>query len=235
MAILQSGQVMAKISSMNIPYGPILVVEDIKNVADLLEITLRFKGYPVITAKDGQEALDVISRQRPALVITDILMPKMDGFALAHDLRKNPLTSSIPIIFISATYITPEDKKFALSLGGARFIEKPIDTEDFLLTVAEILTQGVPTTPRPLGDEEFTRGYRDRLESKLRYKNIQIARTERLLQNLPPEQKSSFEALLSQAVRDRDDIQRELSQLYAVMEELHKDDTVQKRATPDSD
>jgi hypothetical protein len=57
-----------------------------------------------------------------------------------------------------------------------------------LLTVAEVLTQGVSTLPRPMNDEEFYTGYRERLESKLRYKNTQIARTERLLQTLPQDQ-----------------------------------------------
>jgi len=209
---------------MNIPYGPILVVEDIENVQELLEITLRFKGYPVITASDGKEALEKIARQRPAMIITDILMPKMDGYALAHDIRKNPLTSQIPIVFISATYITPEDKKFALSLGGVRFIEKPIDTEDFLLTVAEVLTQGISTLPRPMNDEEFYTGYRERLESKLRYKNTQIARTERLLQTLPVDQKPAFETLLEQSVKDRNEIQNELEQLYRILEQYKESD-----------
>ncbi len=205
---------------MNIPYGPILVVEDIPNVLELLEITLRFKGYPVISAVNGQDALEKVSRQRPAMIITDILMPRMDGYALAHNIRKNPLTNQIPIVFISATYITPEDKKFALSLGGVRFIEKPIDTEDFLLTVAEVLTQGISTLPRPMNDEEFYQGYRERLESKLRYKNTQIARTERLLQTLPTDQRPAFDALLVQSRKDRDDIQSELDELYRILDQL---------------
>ena len=155
---------------MNIPYGPILIVEDTPNVLELLEVALRFKGYPVVSARDGQEAMERVAEERPALVITDILMPKMDGYTLAHNLRKNPRTAQIPIIFISATYITPEDKNFALNLGAMRFIEKPIDTEDFLLTVAEILTQGVPNTVQPMDEEAFFKGYRERLESKLRQK-----------------------------------------------------------------
>src|SRR5512141_2220301 len=168
---------------MNIPYGPLLVVEDIPNVLEFLEVTLRFKGYPVVTARNGQEALEAIQRERPALIITDILMPRMDGFALAHALRTNPLTLQIPLIFLSATYVTPEDKIFALNLGAIRFIEKPIDTDDFLLTIAEILTQGTPTMPLPMKEQEFYLGYRQRLESKLRHKNTQISRTERLLQS----------------------------------------------------
>jgi CheY-like chemotaxis protein len=204
---------------MNVPYGPILVVEDTPNVLELLDVTLRFKGYPVITARNGQEALERIAREHPAMVITDILMPKMDGYALAHNLRKNPLTISIPIVFVSATYITPEDKNFALSLGAVRFIEKPIDTEEFLLTVAEILTQGIPTMPRPMDEQTFYSGYRDRLEAKIRHKNTQIARTERLLQTLQSEQQPAFQALLNSSINDRDEIQEELDKLLKLLGE----------------
>lgn len=211
----------AKIRYMNIPYGPILVVEDVPNVLELLEVTLRFKGYPVVTASNGQEALDAIARERPAMIITDILMPKMDGYALAHAIRKDPRTRQIPIVFLSATYVTPEDKKFALSLGAVRFLEKPVDTEDFLLTIAEILTMGPPTNmPAPLSETEFYDGYRERLEQKLRHKSTQISRTERLLETLPDEQRPAFESLLQQAIDDRDEIQRELDQLQKILAEL---------------
>ena len=205
---------------MNIPYGPILVVEDVPNVLELLEVTLRFKGYPVATACNGQEALERIVRERPALIITDILMPKMDGYALAHAVRKDPRTRQIPIIFLSATYVTPEDKKFALSLGAVRFLEKPVDTEDFLLTIAEILTMGSPDVPAPMSESEFFTGYRERLEQKLRHKTTQITRTERLLQTLPSEQKPAFESLLKQAINDRDEIQLELEQLQKLLAEM---------------
>lgn len=206
---------------MNVPYGPLLVVEDIPHVLELLEVTLRFKGYPVITAANGQEALEQVEKVHPALIITDILMPKLDGFALVHKLRTNPQTSRIPIIFLSATYVTPEDKAFALSLGAVHFLEKPVDTEEFLLTIAEVLTMGPATIPPPLGEREFTRGYRERLESKLKHKNVQIARTERLLENLPAEQKASFQVLLEEALRQRAEIQHELNELYRLME-AHK-------------
>ena len=112
-------------------------------------------------------------------------MPKMDGYALAHRLRSDPKTRQIPLIFLSATYVTAEDKSFAVSLGAVRFIEKPIDTEEFLLTVAELLTQGPEPAPEPLGEQEFYTGYRERLEHKLRHKHTQISRTERLLTTLP--------------------------------------------------
>lgn len=208
---------------MNIPYGPILVVEDTPNVRDLLTVTLRFKGYPVITAPNGEEALEVIKENRPALIITDILMPKMDGYAFVHNLRTDPDTHDIPIIFLSATYTTPEDKIFGLSLGAARFIEKPIDTEDFLLTVAELLADGPATTPRPLEDRAFYEGYQARLENKLRHKNTQITRTERLLKTLSQEQIPAFQELLAQATADRAEIRAELEQLEKILAKFAKD------------
>ena len=204
---------------MNIPYGPILVVEDMPNILELLDVTLRFKGYPVITARNGQEALDLIAKEHPALVITDILMPKLDGFALVQKLRTSPKTSNIPIIFLSATYVTPEDKAFGLSLGAVRFLEKPVDTEEFLLTVAEVLTAGPSTTPRPMDQKEFYRGYRERLENKLHHKIGQIQRTERLLETLPEEQKPAFRTLLDESYAHRDEIQHELDDLYRLLEQ----------------
>jgi len=202
--------------------GKILVVEDIPNILDLLEFTLKFKGYEVETAQNGEEALEKILKERPALVITDILMPKMDGFALVQNLRTNPETMGIPVIFLSATYITPEDKAFALSLGASIFIEKPIDTEDFLLTIGEILSQGTPTSPQPLDEYKFYVGYRTRLEHKLRYKSTQIARAERLVETVPEGQKAAYRALLQQAMQDRTEIDKELKEIYRRLEELPK-------------
>lgn len=207
---------------MSTPSGPILIVEDVPNVLELLEVTLRFKGYAVVTARNGEEAIDVIARQKPVLIITDILMPKMDGYAFVQKLRLNPETRPIPVVFLSATYVTPEDKDFALSLGAARFIEKPIDTEDFLLTVAELVTQQPFAEPQPLDMERFYSGYRTRLENKLRHKNSQISRAERLLPTLPTDQKPAFEALLKQSVRDRDEIQTELFDIYKTIDDLKK-------------
>jgi CheY-like chemotaxis protein len=213
---------------MNTSTAPILIVEDNPHVRELLEVTLRFKGYPVASVTNGVDALEWVAKEMPALLITDILMPKMDGFSLAHRLRKDPNTANIPIIFISATYLTHEDKAFALSLGAARFIEKPIDPADLLLTVAEILTQGQVTTSEPLEDRRFFLGYRERLENKLKYKKTQIARTERLLQSLPAEQRPAFESLLKEAIANRDEIEVELNQLIG---DIEQDGAVGKEQT----
>jgi CheY-like chemotaxis protein len=198
---------------MTIPYGPILIVEDVPNILELITITLRFKGYPVITATDGIEALEKIAQERPVLVISDILMPRMDGFSLAQVLRRDGATHEIPIIFLSATYSSPEDQRFAKSIGVVRFIEKPFDPEDLLLSVAEVLTGNPSENSVPMDAETFYMGYRERVESKLRQKNAQIARTERLLRTLSEDQREGFIALLESFIQERDEIQTELDRV----------------------
>jgi len=203
--------------------NPILVVEDVPNILELLDVTLRFKGYPVVTASNGEEALELVSKKEPALVITDIMMPKMDGYTLAFNLRRKPETSHIPIIFLSATYVTPEDKAFAMSLGAVRFLEKPVDTEDFLLTVAEVLTDNQVTSTPPMDKQQFLQGYTRRLEVKLGHKNAQIVRNERLLETLPDSLKSAFEEMLLDNRKQRDQIKYELDEIYNRLEKSLND------------
>jgi hypothetical protein len=95
-----------------------------------------------------------------------------------------------------------------------RFLEKPVDTEEFLLTVAEILTESRVSPEPPLDKRQFLLGYRRRLEVKLQHKNSQIMRTERLLENLPDEQKPAFANLLSEARQQKREIQSELDGIY---------------------
>src|ERR1043165_3266468 len=165
---------------MNMKQGYLLIVEDVPDILRLLEETLKFKGYNAVTARNGQEALDLIQRERPALVITDIMMPKLDGFGLVHRLRINPETRDLPVIFLTATYVALEDKAFALNIGVTRFIEKPVNFERFLETIDQLLAQEVHSATPPMNEAEFFEGYRQRLGKKLSQKNMQIARDERL-------------------------------------------------------
>ena len=198
--------------------GPILVVEDTPNVLELLEVTLRFKGYEVVTARNGLEGLEMVDKTRPALVISDILMPLMDGYAFLQKLRtSNSPSNQVPVIFLSATYLTPEDKDFAMSLGATRFLEKPIETEDFLLTIAELMMQDDLSLPKPMDTQDFYAGYCERLENKLHHKDSQIARTERLIPTLPEEQRPAFQSMLQIIESDRKNIQAELQDIYRTL------------------
>ncbi len=199
--------------------GPILIVEDIPHILELLEVTLKFKGYDVITARNGDEALNALLTEKPALILTDILMPRLDGYALAQEVRSNPETRDIPIIFLSATFITPEDKEFAMRLGAVRFLEKPIEASELLLSVAEVLTGEPFEQPKPLPDQAFQKGYSDRLQEKLLHKENQIRRAQRLVETVPTEQRPAFEALLAQTKFQRDQIEDELRTLEALIDQ----------------
>jgi len=202
--------------------GYLLIVEDVPDILRLLEETLKFKGYNAVTARNGQEALDLIQRERPALVITDIMMPKLDGFGLVHRLRLNPETRDLPVIFLTATYVALEDKAFALNIGVTRFIEKPVNFEKFLETINQLLTQGAPPVPTPMSEADFYEGYRQRLEKKLNQKITQITRDERLLTSLSEEEKPSFKASLQLALNERDELQRLLEEIQMRIDKTPK-------------
>jgi CheY-like chemotaxis protein len=206
--------------SMDTQTGYLLVVEDIPDILNLMEATLKFKGYRVVTARNGLEALAAMQKELPALIVADILMPQMDGFSLVHRLRINPETRRIPVIFLSATYVAPEDKAFAMSLGATRFIEKPVDLVTFLPIVEKILKQGAHTMPAPLDEVDFYEGYRKRLEIKLTQKNTQIARDERLLETLIGEEKAAFTKALQDAIAEREEIQNLMLQIRQRLEDI---------------
>jgi DNA-binding response OmpR family regulator len=207
---------------MNMQPGYILIVEDVPDILRLLEETLKFKGYRAVTAYNGQEALEIIQRERPALIITDIMMPKLDGFGLVHRLRINPETREIPVIFLTATYVALEDKAFALNIGATRFIEKPVNFERFLEMITELLTQKAPQTTPVMSEAEFYEGYRQRLEKKLNQKNIQITRDERLLTTIPEDERHTFRASLQMTMNERDELQKLLIELQERIENTTK-------------
>lgn len=196
----------------------LMVVEDVPGIRELLELTLRFKSYEVMAAPNGQVALELIEERQPALIITDILMPQMDGFSLIYHLRKNHKTRDIPVVFLSATYVSPEDKDFATTLGAAEFIEKPIDMERFLGTIDELLKQPPFVPPPPLRENEFLAKYRGRLMAKLEQKDAQIDRAKRLLESSTSSERTGFEASLRQALGERQAIQVELDNLEQILQ-----------------
>jgi CheY-like chemotaxis protein len=203
---------------MNAGSGYLLIVEDDPDILKLLQTTLTFRGYRVVTARNGREGLDIVRADRPAIVIADIMMPKLDGFGLVHRLRLDPETCDIPVVFITATYVAPEDKEFALNIGATRFLQKPVDLEAFLKTIQELLQGGLPVTIRPMQELSFYEGYRLRLETKLEQKNKQIAREEHLLKTRPDLDGEALQASLRHAVEEREEITRLLEQVQEQVE-----------------
>ena len=205
---------------MNKGQDYLLIVEDDRDISRLLDAALTFRGYRVIVAHNGQEALEVIQIKRPAIVITDIMMPKLDGFGLVHRLRIHPETCDIPVVFITATYVAPEDREFALNIGATRFIQKPVDVEKFVGIVADVLKQEAPPVIEPLKELQFFEGYRRRLEIKLEQKNKQIAREERLLGTHSKTEDGHLQASLRLAKRERDELGFLLEQVHEQLKNI---------------
>jgi CheY-like chemotaxis protein len=119
----------------------ILIVDDIEENLYLLETLLKGSGYEVVTAKDGVEALQKIKKETIDMIISDILMPRMDGFQFCRECKKDESLKKIPFIFYTATYTDKEDENFALSLGAERFIIKPQEPEIFLKIFKEVIEE----------------------------------------------------------------------------------------------
>ncbi len=207
---------------MNTESGYLLVAEDDPDIRKLLYTTLTFKGYRVVAAHNGREGLEFIQKERPLIVITDIMMPQLDGFGLVHRLRIDPQTRDIPVVFITATYVSRADQEFALNIGATRFIQKPVDLEKFLATIEELLEQGPLPTVEPLKEFNFYDGYRKRLEIKLDQKIKQIAREEHLLSTRPDEANQAIIASLHHAIYERDEIKLLLEQIHKQLEKYEK-------------
>ena len=199
--------------------GYLLIVEDDLDILKLLAATLTFRGYRVITARNGREGLDVIRQEHPAIVIADIMMPKLDGFGLVHRLRIDPKTREIPVVFITATYVAAEDREFAMNIGATRFIQKPVDLDRFLTTIEELLKQGKHPAIEPLNESRFYEEYRRRLEAKLAQKNKQIARDEHLLGTHSAVEDQLLQASLRHAIAEQQEIKLLLEQ---VQQQLQK-------------
>ena len=130
----------------------ILIVDDLEQNRYLLRAMLTASGDEVLEAANGAEALELARRTRPDLIISDILMPQMDGFALCRECKRDEQLRDIPFVFYTATYTDPRDEALALQLGAARFIIKPVESEDFIAIVREVLqahAAGQLAAPRP--------------------------------------------------------------------------------------
>ena len=203
--------------------GYLLIVEDVPDILELLFETLKFKGYRVVTAQNGEEALKAIEKELPALIITDILMPKMDGFNLVHRLRLDVKTRNIPVVFLTATYVAPEDREFAITIGVTRFVEKPVNLVEFYPLIEELLDKGAPPQ-KPLNEAEFYEGYKKRLEIKLKHKNSQITRDQHLLASVQDAQKPTFKASLENTIREKEEIQSLLEEIREKLEKIQGED-----------
>ena len=121
------------------PKSNILIVDDNPDKLGLLEAALSLAGYNVTTATDGDEALAAIESYQPDLVITDVMMPRMNGYELAQRIRSNPLTKFIPVIMQTAASRRAEDLRRASEVGALGYITDPTDLDLMLARTRTLL------------------------------------------------------------------------------------------------
>ena len=119
----------------------ILSVDDKADNLYMLEALLRGHGHEVDSASNGLAALELARVHHYDLIISDILMPRMDGFQLCREIKRDERLKEIPFIFYTATYTDSRDAAFALSLGADRFLVKPVDPEFFLRELSSVTAQ----------------------------------------------------------------------------------------------
>ena len=178
----------------------ILVVEDNEDSRVLLESLLEANGYEVESAENGKVALALATRRPPDLIISDILMPEMDGYVLCRAVKADEQLRAIPFIFYTATYTDPGDEKLAMDLGASRFIVKPMEIDAFLVEIKTVLenheTQKLPTPQHPLiSDKDLQRGYVGVLAKKLDQKVRQLEEEKKRLAKSEKQYRRLVEAL----------------------------------------
>ncbi|MFI6285513.1 response regulator transcription factor [Streptomyces sp. NPDC051018] len=142
--------------------GNLLVVDDEQTVRELLPTALRYAGFTVDTAANGEQALDRAAQHPPDLILLDVMLPDMDGFDVIRRLREKPNSPAtsrpcpIPVIFLTAREAT-RDKVNGLLLGGDDYVTKPFDLEELIARIQAILrrTRGNPRSTLAIADLEL--------------------------------------------------------------------------------
>ncbi len=118
----------------------LLLIDDDPNLILLVKDYLEFRGYEVITAENGREALEVLEQEIPDMIICDVMMPEMDGYAFVNQVRQEERTSWIPILFLSAKGQS-QDKIKGLNIGADVYMVKPFEPEELVAQVEASLKQ----------------------------------------------------------------------------------------------
>ncbi len=180
----------------------LLIVDDNEQNLYMLQVLLKGNGYDVVSAANGAEALEKARRHPPDMIVTDILMPVMDGFTLCRQWKGDDRLKGIPFVFYTATYTDPKDEELALSLGAERFIVKPAEPDVFVEMLREVLENHeagrlvVPREPVEVEEEAvYYREYNEVLIHKLEDKMLQLEEANRTLELEMAKRKQSEERI----------------------------------------
>lgn len=153
----------------------VLVVDDREENIYMLQALLGARGHQMLQASNGEEALDVLRKSPVDLIVSDILMPVMDGFQLCRKVKTDERLRTIPFLIYTATYTGSQDEAFALKIGADRFLEKPCEPDRLLATIDEMASAVTPGAAdrEVVEDAEALKLYSERLVRKLEQKIIE--------------------------------------------------------------
>jgi signal transduction histidine kinase/DNA-binding response OmpR family regulator len=203
----------------------ILIVEDNTDDRRLLRCNLEHHGCTVIEARDGEEGLDLATHRHPDIIVSDALMPRMDGFQLLRMLKSDPKLRSIPFLFYSAIYTGEREEKLALSLGAEAFVVKPMEPEELWEKICAIMqasearrvTSAHPTIDE--GEEQYLREYCHVVATKLE-KNVRELEDALLLRKQAEKELTSLNAQLTREISERMRSEEEISWNLAINQAL---------------
>lgn len=162
------------------PGGPVLVVDDTVHDRKLLRLRLEEQGFEVLEARDGVEALEMLQRHAVAGVVSDILMPRLDGYRLCAEIRRRPRFAGLRFVLHTSSYTSPADEKLAYRFGVDAFLRKPAQAAD----LAAALRGPSPARPISNGTHaaeaeklDVLHQYSDALVRKLEQKNVELEET----------------------------------------------------------
>jgi DNA-binding response OmpR family regulator len=119
--------------------GKVLVVDDEVNITQILEFSIGAEGFDVMTAQNGEEAIEKARREQPDLIILDIMMPKIDGYEACRILKANPLTKNIPVVLLTAKG-RDIDKRLGMEVGATDYIVKPFSPNKLIERINQLLS-----------------------------------------------------------------------------------------------
>ncbi len=156
----------------------VLIVDDKEDARYLLQALLTGHGHEVAVASNGEEALERARAEPPDLIISDILMPVMDGFRLCREIRSDEAFRDTLFVFYTATYVQDSDADFAMKIGADDFIRKPTEPDAFLARIEAIIEKaelsGKARSPELTQEAEVLRLYSERLVAKLEKRSLDL-------------------------------------------------------------
>lgn len=153
----------------------ILIADDVEENRYMLQMLLTGHGHEVLVARNGMEALEMARAGNPDLILSDVLMPQMDGFELCRQCKRDDDLAGVPFVFYTATYTDPKDRDFGLSLGADRYLVKPLEPDCLMRLIGEVLDRDRGRVREPgVGEEDYLRSHNEALIRKLEAKMAQL-------------------------------------------------------------